>query len=38
MLRICRIMGEVLRLYKECVRLFMADCESEMIVTCECEM
>ena len=38
MLRMCRIMGEVLRLYRECLRLFIADCESEMIVACECEM
>jgi len=38
MLRMGRIMGEVLRSYMECVKLFMADCESEMIVTCECEM
>ena len=39
MLQMCRIIGEVLRLYGECVRLFMAsDCESEMIVACECEM
>jgi len=38
MLRMWRIMGEVPRLYRECVRLFMADCESEMNVACECEM
>jgi len=38
MLRICRIMGEVRRLYRECVRFFMAGCESEMIVECEHEM
>ena len=38
MLRMCRIMGEVLRLYRECVRLFMEDCESGMIVACECEV
>jgi len=38
MLRMCRIMGEVLRLYRECVRLFMADIESEMIVAYEYEM
>ena len=34
----CRIVSEVLRLYRECVRLFMGDCELEMIVACECEM
>jgi len=37
-LRMCKIMGEVLRLYRECLRLFIADCESELIVAYECEM